>query len=151
MRLLNLYEACQKYNGIVLLVCRPSQTLTHPVILSNITSLRTITGLNQPYEVGVFNINDGQIVVTENCGNSLKVIRRYDSVTISFDIPTYPHYGVAVTQDNYILVVVDHKIYKISFDDEVRVYVGVDQIGTKPLQFKFSLLPRESFWLNLVP
>ena len=108
MRLLNLYEACQKYNGIVLLVCRPSQTLTHPVILSNITSLRTNTGLNQPYGVDVTNINNGQIVVTENCGNALKVIRRYSSVTISFYIPTYPHYGIAVTQDNYILIAVDH-------------------------------------------
>lgn len=44
---------------------------------------------------------------------------------------------MAVIQVNYFLISVDHKICKISFDGEVRAYVGVDQKGTKPLQFNF--------------
>ena len=127
-------EHAKKYNGIALSVCRPSQNLTY-LILSDITLLHTITGLNQPYGIAATTINYGQIVVTENHGSYLK---SYGSVASYFDIHTYPYpRGVAVTQDNYILITIDHKICKVRFDGKVRAHVSNDREGTKPLQFNF--------------
>ena len=102
----------------------------------NITQVRTIRGFNRPYGVAV--TNDGYVIVSELSGKCVTVLDRdgkkvksfgKGNGNIKFSIPS----GVVVTPDNFILVVDNHKIQKISIDGEYITSVGKE--GSGPLEF----------------
>ena len=102
----------------------------------NITSIRTIPGFNRPYGVAV--TNDGHVIVNEFSSKCVTVLDKEGKKVksfgkgngnIKFSIPS----GVVVTPDNFILVVDNHKIQKISIDGEYITSVGKE--GSGPVEF----------------
>ena len=132
--------------GVYRIHCNPSTHGTHTVkvqvydveledtslvipfnpCLDNITPVRTITGLNQPWGVAVS--DDGHVIVTEysgdcvtildNEGKKVKSLRgKSRSGNVEFSNPR----GVAITPDNFILVSDNYRIQKISMDGRDRI------------------------------
>ena len=124
--------------GMKVSICWPSmQVSSYPMADSRVTTVslvRTINGLDQPHGVAV--ANDGRIIITENRCNSIKVIKEDGSILTSFFVGKSPR-GVAVTQDNCILVAVkqEHKIYKMSFEGKVMACAGCDQESSGQMKF----------------
>ena len=107
--------------------------------LDDITPIRTIPELNRPYGVAV--TVDGHVIVSEcnkDCvtilGKDGKKIKSFGQKIIgSRNVKfTCPH-GVALTDDNFILVADNHKIQKISMDGKCIKSVGKQ--GSGPLEF----------------
>ena len=107
--------------------------------LDNITPVRTIPELNRPYGVGV--TDDGHIIVSERDGHCVTMLDRDGKKVKSFGLKklgiknvkfSYPR-GVAITQDNFIIVADNHKIQKISMDGKCITSVGKQ--GSGPLEF----------------
>ena len=107
--------------------------------LDNITPVRTIPELNRPYGVGV--TDDGHIIVSERDGHCVTTLDRDGKKVKSFGLKklgiknvkfSYPR-GIAITQDNFIIVADNHKIQKISMDGKCITSVGKQ--GSGPLEF----------------
>ena len=103
--------------------------------LKNITPVHTIPELNKPYGVAV--TDDGHIIVSERNIHCITVLDRDGKKVKSFGQNsggignvefTYPR-GVAITSDNFILVVDSDKIQKISMDGECIKSVGKQGSG----------------------
>ena len=105
--------------------------------LDNITPVRTIPELNRPW--GVAMTDDGHIIVSERNSHCVTILDIDGKKVKSFGLVSenlkfsYPR-GVAITPDNFILVVDDHKIQKISMDGKCIVSVGKQ--GSGPLEFE---------------
>ena len=132
-----IVDYAKERNGMKLSVFRPSmQAQSYPMTDSQVTVslVHAINGLDNPHGVAV--ANDGQIVVTENHSNCIKVIKENGLILTSFIVGKCPR-GVAVTQDNCILVAVEHerKIYKMNFEGKVMACVGCDQEGSRQVEF----------------
>ena len=146
--------------GMYRIQCNPSTRGTHTVkvqvydvhledtslvipfnpYLDNITPVRTITELKDPWGVTV--TDDNHVIITEKNGNCVTILDREGkkvkslggkgrSGNVKF---SYPH-GVAITPDKFILVSDDHRIQKISMDGYLIASVGEE--GSGPLQFKY--------------
>ena len=146
--------------GVYRIHCNPSTRGTHTVkvqvydveledtslvipfnpYLDNITPVRTITELNNPYGVAVS--DDGHVIVTENKGHCVTILDnegkkvklfggKGGSGIVTFSRPR----GIAITPDNFILVSDNHRIQKISMDGDCVASVG--GWGSRPLQFKY--------------
>ena len=95
--------------------------------LEIITPVRTIPELNRPW--GVAMTNDGYIIVSERNSHCVTIVDRDGKKVKSFGLVSenvdfsYPR-GVAITPDNFILVVDEHKIQKISMDGKCIASVG---------------------------
>ena len=144
--------------GVYRIHCNPSTSGTHTVkvqvydveledtslvipfnpYLDNITPVRTITELKDPWGVAVS--DDGHVIVTENSGNCVTILDnegkkvkslggKGGSGNVQFSRPR----GVAITPDNFILVSDNHRIQKISMDGDCIASVG--EKGSGPLQF----------------
>ena len=101
--------------------------------LSTITPIRTIA-LKKPWGVAVN--GDNHLVVSEYSTNTVTVLDKDGMPVKSFgskDVKFYCPRGVAVTPDNFILVVDDHKIQKINMDGSGIASVG--RQGTGALEF----------------
>ena len=105
----------------------------------SIAPLRTITGVKNPWGVGV--TDDGCIIVSEISQNRVTVLDRDGRKVKSFGHQeggesqklkfSHPR-GIAVTSDNFIIVADDHKIQKISMGGEcIRSY---SKQGNGPLE-----------------
>ena len=97
--------------------------------LDNITPVRTITELNNPWGVAVS--DDGHMIVTENKRHCVTILdnegKKVKSIggeggsgNAEFSFPR----GVAITPDNFILVSDNHRIQKISMDGDRVASVG---------------------------
>ena len=145
--------------GVYKIQCNPSTHGTHTVkvqvydvqledtslfipfnpYLDNITPVRTITELNDPWGVAVS--DDGHVIVTENKGHCVTILdnegRKVKSLggeAGSGNVEFFNPRGVAITPDNFILVSDDdHRIQKISMDGD-RV-ASVRGRGSGRLQF----------------
>ena len=145
--------------GVYRMHCNPSTSGTHTVkvqvydveledtslvipfnpYLDNITPVRTITELKDPWGVAVS--DDGHVIVTETNGNCVTILdnegKKVKSLggiggsgNVKFSCPC----GVAITPDNFILVSNgNHRIQKISMDGDCIASVGGK--GSGPLQF----------------
>ena len=142
--------------GVYRIHCNPSTSGTHTVkvqvydvqledtslvipfnpYLDNITPVRTITKLNDPWGVAVR--DDGHAIVTENIGHCVTILdnegkkvkslgRIGGSDYVRFSSPR----GVAITPDNFILVSDDHRIQKISMDGDCVASVGEKGSGRR--------------------
>ena len=98
--------------------------------LDNITPVRTITELNDPWGVAVS--DDGHVIVTEYSGhcvtildNEGKKVKSLGGKVGSGDLEFSHPRCVAITPDNFILVSDEtHKIQKISMDGDCIASVG---------------------------
>ena len=144
--------------GVYRIHCNPSTSGTHTVkvqvydieledtslsipfnpYLDNITPVRTITELKDPWGVAVS--DDGHVIVTERNGNCITILDNEGKKVKSFggkggsgNIQFSSPCGVAITPDNFILVCDNHRIQKISMDGDFIASVGEKGIG--PLQF----------------
>ena len=105
--------------------------------LDNITPVRTITELNNPWGVAVS--DDGHVIVTENDGNCLTILDNEGKKVKSFggeggsgNVQFVFPCGVAITPDNFILVSdISHRIQKISMDGDCAASVGVSGSGRR--------------------
>ena len=144
--------------GVYRIHCNPSTRGTHTVkvqvydveledtslfipfnpYLDNITPVRTITELNNPWGVAVS--DDGRVIVTElngycvtildNEGKKVKSLGGEGGIgNAEFIFPR----GVTITPDNFIFVSGNHRIQKISMDGDCIASVG--EYGSGPLQF----------------
>ena len=128
-------DYAKEHYGMKLSICGPVSS--YPMADSRVTTVslvRTINGLGRPH--GVAMANEGHIIITESYRNSIKVIKEDGSILSSFFVGKCPR-GVAVTQDNCILVAVEqeHKIYKMSFEGKVMAYAGCDQESSGQIEF----------------
>ena len=101
--------------------------------LDNITPIRTIPGLNDPWGVAV--TDDGHIIVSETNAHCVTILDRNGKKVRSFGQKvaiSYPR-GVTITSDNFIIVVDNHKIHKISMDGKCIAAIGKQ--GSGPLEF----------------
>ena len=101
--------------------------------LSTIAPIRTIA-LKKPWGVAVN--SDNHLVVSEYSSNSVTVLDKEGTPVKSFgsgDVKFYCPRGVAITPDNFILVVDDHKIQKINMDGSGIASLGTH--GTGALEF----------------
>ena len=144
--------------GVYRIYCNPSTSGTHTVkvqvydveledtslvipfipYLDNITPVRTITELKDPWGVAVS--DDGHVIVTEYGGSCVTILDnegkkvkslggKGGSGNVHFSRP----HGVAITPDNFILVCDGNRIQKISMDGDCIASVGEE--GSGPLQF----------------
>ena len=144
--------------GVYRIHCNPSTSGTHTVkvqvydveledtslfipfnpYLGNVTPVRTITELSDPWGVAVS--DDGHVIVADydvhcvtildNEGKKVKSLGgKGGSGNVQFSTPR----GVAITPDNFILVSDNHRIQKISMDGDCIASVGKE--GSGPLQF----------------
>ena len=144
--------------GVYRIHCNPSTRGTHTVkvqvydveledtslfipfnpYLDNITPVRTITELNNPWGVAVS--DDGRVIVTElngycvtildNEGKKVKSLGGEGGIgNAEFIFPR----GITITPDNFIFVSDNHRIQKISMDGDCIASVG--EYGSGPLQF----------------
>ena len=142
--------------GVYRIQCNPSTSGTHTVkvqvydiqledtslvipfnpYLDNITPVRTITGLKNPWGVAVS--DDNHVIITECSGHCVTILDREGKKVKSLggesdDVKfSYPR-GVAITPDKFILVSDNHRIQKISMDGYLIASVGEE--GSGPLQF----------------
>ena len=113
--------------------------------LDNITPVRTITELNNPWGVAVS--DDGHVIVTENDGNCLTILDNEGkkvksfggeggSGSVQFVFPC----GVAITPDNFILVSdISHRIQKISMDGDCAASVGGSGSGRRKFNAPYGI------------
>uniref|UniRef100_A0A1X7TZC8 B box-type domain-containing protein n=1 Tax=Amphimedon queenslandica TaxID=400682 RepID=A0A1X7TZC8_AMPQE len=144
--------------GVYRIQCNPSTSGTHTVkvqvydvhledtslvipfnpYLDNITPVRTITELKNPWGVAV--TNDNHVIITERDGDCVTILDREGkkvkslggeggSGNVKFSSPR----GVAITPDKFILVSDSNSIKKISMDGYLIASVG--KYGSRPLQF----------------
>ena len=110
----------------------------------NITPLCTITELYDPQRVAVS--DDGHVIVTEYRGNCVTILDKEGKKVKSFggeggsgNVEFSWPCGVAITPDNFILVVSDgNRIQKISMDGDCVASVGEqeeEEEESGPLQF----------------
>ena len=107
--------------------------------LNNIIPVCTISELNWPWGVAV--TNDGHIIVSEFGKHRVTVLERDGKKMKSFgqksegseNVKFHQPHGVAITQDNFLLVADIHKIQKISMDGKCVTSVGNQ--GSGPLEF----------------
>ena len=145
--------------GVYRIHCNPSTSGTHTVkvqvydvpledtslvipfnpYLDNITPVRTITELKNPFGVAVS--DDGHVIATEWSGHCVTILDnegkkvksfggKGGSGNVNFSSPR----GVAITPDSSILIVDDHGIQKISMDGKSITSVGAEK-GNGQLQF----------------
>ena len=136
--------------GVYRIHCNPSTRGTHTVkvqvynveledtsqfipfnpYLDNITPVRTMTELNDPWGVAVS--DDGHVIVTENNGHCVTILDNEGKKVKSFGLKggssnaefIFPR-SVAITPDNFILVSDEsHSIQKISMDGDRVASVG---------------------------
>ena len=114
--------------------------------VDNITPVCTITDLKVPY--GVVVTKNGHVIISEKDKDCLTILdenkRKVKSLAQKFEFwsssregtrnveLTKPR-GVAITQDNFILVTNNHKIQKISMDGKCITSIG--KKGRGPLEF----------------
>jgi tripartite motif-containing protein 2/3/tripartite motif-containing protein 71 len=105
--------------------------------LDTITPIRTIEGLAQPHGVAIS--NEGRVIVAEFAGHRVTVLDKEGKKIKSFSISysgsikfSCPR-DIATTPDNFIIVVDNHKIQKITLDGKLIQCLG--QKGNKPLEF----------------
>ena len=113
-------------------------TISYNPYLDNITPVRTITELNNPWGVAVS--DDGHVIVTECFGNCVTILDNEGKKVKSFggrggsgNVEFYNPRGIAITPDNFILVSDNHRIQKINMDGYHVASVGEE--GSGPLQF----------------
>ena len=71
--------------------------------------------LGNPGELAV--TDDKHLVVSECLGNSVTILDRKGKKVKSFEDVEFCHpHGVAITQDNFVVVADNHKLQKISID-----------------------------------
>ena len=113
------YQVDVQVNGVQ--VDSTSVVIPFNPYIDNITPLRTITGLKDPWGVAV--TDDGHIIVSEIHHNRVTVLdgdgrkvksfghqESSESQKLKFSKPR----GIALTLDSFIIVADDHKIQKIS-------------------------------------
>ena len=142
------------HHGVYRIHCNPSTRGTHKVqiydvelentslfipfnpYLDNITPVRTITELNNPWGVAVS--DDGHVIVTEYGGDCVTILDNEGKKVKSFGGKggssnvqfSFPH-GVAITPDNFILVCDNHRIQKISMGGDLVASVGEEGSGRR--------------------
>ena len=144
--------------GVYRIHCNPSTRGTHTVkvqvynveledtslfipfnpYLDNIIPVHTITELNLPW--GVAESDDGHVIVTEWIGDCVTIMDNEGKKVKSFggeggsgNVQFSSPRGVAITPDNFILVSDNHRIQKISMDEDRVASVG--GYGSRRLQF----------------
>ena len=145
--------------GVYRIYCNPSTHGTHTVkvqvydvqledtslfipfnpCLDNITPVRTITELNNPWRVAVS--DDGHVIVTEHSGHCVTILDNEGKKVKSLgggeggsgNVRFINPRGVAITPDNFILVSDNHNIQKISMDGDCVASVG--EYGSGRRQF----------------
>ena len=103
--------------------------------------VKTITGLNRPYGIAV--CDNGDIVVTEWSAHCVTIVNKEGKKVRSFGTIgtkegqfTYPR-GVAITNDEHILVTDDQRLQKLTFDGVCVQSVGSSESGSGQLQFNY--------------
>ena len=101
--------------------------------------MKTITGLKSPYGIAV--CDNGDIVVAEyeaHCvtivnkeGKKVRLFCRRGTKEGQFTFPC----GVAITNDEHILVTDEHRLQKLTFDGVCVRSVGSSKRGGAPVQF----------------
>ena len=101
------------------------------------TPIMTITGLRRPW--GVVVNKKGEIIITENSAHCISVysqtgekLRSFGSFGNGQGQFSWPR-GVAVDNDDNILVTDNHRIQKFTADGQFLITVG--SLGNQPLQF----------------
>ena len=102
--------------------------------LDNITPVRTVAELNNPWGVAVS--DDGHVIVTEWGGHCVTILGNQEKKVKSFGGEggsgnaefSFPR-GIAITPDNFILVSDNHRIQKISMDGYCVASVGKEGKG----------------------
>ena len=100
--------------------------------------VNTITGLNGPMGVAV--CDNGDIVVAENGAHRITILNKAGKKVRSFSTKgakegqfTHPR-GVAITNDEHILVSDDHRLQKLTTDGACVKSVGSSESGSGRLQ-----------------
>ena len=103
--------------------------------------VKTITGLKSPYGTAV--CDNGDIVVTEWSAHCVTIVNKEGKKVRSFGTEgtkegqfTYPR-GVAITNDEHILVTDEHQLQKLTFDGVCVQSVGSSESGSDQLQFDY--------------
>ena len=98
-----------------------------------------ISGLNSPW--GVVITKNDEIVVAECDAHCITILNKEGKKVKSFGTKgtkegqfTQP-YGVAISQDGYILVTDNHRLQKLTFEGDCVKSVGSSKRGNGPLQF----------------
>ena len=144
--------------GVYRIQCNPSTRGTHTVkvqvydvqledtslvipfnpYLDNITPVRTITELKDPWGVAVS--DDNHVIITKFYGDCVTILDREGKKVKSLggeggsgNVKFFRPRGVAITPDKFILVSDEHRIQKISMDGYLIASVG--EKGSGPLQF----------------
>ena len=109
--------------------------------------MKTITGFKEPWGISVS--DDEDIMVVEHSGHCVTLVNKEGKKVRSFgkrvfdtfstkgtkvDQFTNPR-GVAITNDNHILVTDDHQLQKLTFDGVCLQSVGSTETGSGQLQF----------------
>ena len=103
--------------------------------------MKTITGLDMPYGIAV--CDNGDIVVAEYWAHCVTIVNKEGKKVRSFGTEgtkegqfTNPR-GVAITNDEYILVTDEHRLQKLTFDGVCVQSVGSSESGSGQLQFYY--------------
>ena len=103
--------------------------------------VKTITGLKRPHGIAV--CDNGDIVVTEFGADCVTIVNKEGEKVRSFGTEgtkegqfTYPR-GVAITNDEHILVTDEHQLQKLTFDGVCVQSVGSSESGSGQLQFDY--------------
>ena len=101
--------------------------------------VKTITGLKGPWGVAI--CDNGDIVVTEWGAHCVTIVNKEGEKVRSFGTRgtkegqfEYPH-GVAITNDEHILITDEHRLQKLTFDGVCVQSVGSSKSGSGQLQF----------------
>ena len=103
--------------------------------------MKTITGLEYPRGVAV--CDNGDIVVAEFDAHCVTIVNKEGEKVRSFGTCTYgtkegqftyPR-GVAITNDEHILVTDEHRLHKLTFDGVCVQSVGSSKCGSGQLQY----------------
>ena len=95
--------------------------------------MKTITGLKMPYGIAV--CDNGDIVVAEWTAHCVTIVNKEGKKVRSFGTRgtkegqfTYPR-GVAITNDEHLLVTDEHRLQKLTFDGVCVQSVGSSESG----------------------
>ena len=134
--ILSLYNYCIKIvfnvvSSFILSILHLTEMSSKPV--------KTITGLKMPHGIAV--CDNGDIVVAEYLGHCVTIVNKEGKKVRSFGTRgtkegqfTNPR-GVAITNDEHILVTDKHRLQKLTFDGVCVQSVGSSNWGSSPLQF----------------
>ena len=107
----------------------------------SIKQVKIITGLNDPWGVAV--CDNGDIVVAEYWAHCITILNKEGEKVRSFGTRgtkkgqfEYPR-GVAITNDEHILVTDEHRLQKVTFDGVCIQSVGSSESGSGQLQFNY--------------